>query len=81
MGSFLGPTVANALLCHFKKKWLSEYPVEFLPNVYKRSVDDILVTFNSCTQLLKFVDYMYRQHPSIIFNKTKKNNNFSFLDI
>ena len=38
MGSPLGPTLANAFLCHFKKKWLSECPVEFLPSVHKRYV-------------------------------------------
>ena len=27
MGSPLGPTLANAFLCHFEKKWLSESPV------------------------------------------------------
>ena len=47
VGSPLGPTLANGFLHHLKKKWLSECPVEFLPNVYKRYVDDIFVTFNS----------------------------------
>ena len=50
-----------------KKKWLSECPAEFLPNVYKRYVDGIFVTFNSYPQLLKFVDYMNHQHPNIKF--------------
>ena len=58
MGSPLGPALANGFLCHFEKKWLSEWRVEFLPNVSKRYVDDISVTFNSYSQLLKFVDYM-----------------------
>ena len=40
MGSSLGPTLANAFLCHFEKKWLSEC---------KRYVDDIFVTFNLCS--------------------------------
>ena len=30
MGSPMGPTLANAFLCHFEKKWFSECPVEFL---------------------------------------------------
>ena len=64
MGSPLGLTLANAFLCHFEKKWLSECPVEFLPNVHKRYADDSFVTFNSYTLLLKFVDYMNQQHPS-----------------
>ena len=65
VGFPLGPTLANAFLCYFKKKWLSECPVEFLPSVYKRNVDDIFVTFNAYSQLLKFVDYMNHQHPNI----------------
>ena len=82
MGSPLGPTLANAFLCHFGKKWLSECSAEFLPSVYKRSVDDIFVTFNSYSQLLKFVDYMNHQHPNIKFVfEVEKNNNFSFLDV
>ena len=40
MGSPLGPKLVNAFLCHFEKKWLSECPVEFLPSVYKRYVDN-----------------------------------------
>ena len=67
MGSPLGPTLANAFLCHFEKKWLSECPVEFLQSVYKRYDDGISVTFNSYSQLLKFVDYMNHQHPNIKF--------------
>ena len=82
MRSLLGPTLANAFLNHFEKKWLSEYPVEFLPNVYKRYVDDIFVTFNSYLQLLKIVDYMNHQHPNIKFTfVVEKNNNFSFLEV
>ena len=36
----------------------SEFPVEFLPNVYKGCADDIFMIFDSYSQLLKFVDYM-----------------------
>ena len=82
MGSPLGLTLANAFLCHFEKKWLSECPAEFLPSVYKRYVDEIFVTFNSYSQLLKFVDYMNHQHPNINFVfEVEKNNNFSLVDV
>ena len=80
MGSPLGPALANAFLCHFEKKWLSECPVEFLPSVYKRYVDGIFVTFNSYSRLLKFVDYM-NQPTSNSLLKLKKSNNVSFLDV
>ena len=82
MGFLLGPTPTNGFLCHFKKKSLSKCSVEFLPNVYKRYVDEIFVTFDSYIQLLKFVDSMNHQHPNIKFIfENEKNNNFSLLDI
>ena len=82
IASILGPTLANAFLCHFEKNWLSECPAEFLPGVYKRYVNGIFVSFNSYSQLLKFVDYMNHQHPNIKFAfEVEKNNNFSFLDV
>ena len=82
MGSPLGPTFANAFLCHFEKRWLSECPADLLLSIYKRYVDDIFVTFNSYAQLIKFVDYMNHQHPNIKFTfEVEKNNNFSFLDV
>ena len=81
MGSPLGPTLANAFLYHFGKKWLSECPAGFLPSVYKRYVDGIFVAFNSYSQLLKLVDYMNHQHPNIKFAfEVGKNKNFSFSD-
>ena len=36
MDSPLGPTLANAFLCHFEKIWLNECPSQFKPVVYKR---------------------------------------------
>ena len=47
IGSLLGSTLANAFLCHIEKKWLSECPVDVLPSVYKRYVDEVFATFNS----------------------------------
>ena len=39
------------------------------------------VTFNSCTQLLKFIDCMNHQHPNTKFTfEVEQNNSFSFLD-
>ena len=45
MGYPLGPTLANALLCHYEKKWLDSCPVEFRPKLYKRYDDDIFLMF------------------------------------
>ena len=41
----LGPTLANALLCHYEKKWLDSCPVEFRSKLYKRYGDDIFLMF------------------------------------
>ena len=67
----LCPRLANVYLRHFGKKRLSECPVKFLPNVYKSYVNDndIFVTFDSYTQLLRFIYYMKHQHPNTILNK------------
>ena len=64
--STLRATLVNAFLCHFGKKWLSECPLEFFPNHYKRYTIDISVAFDPYTQLLKFVDYMNNQHSKIL---------------
>ena len=36
MGVPLGPTLANAFLCHHEKKWLNDYPNNFKPVFDKR---------------------------------------------
>ena len=40
MGSPLGPTLANAFLCFYEKKWVDNCSAEFKPLLYKRYVDD-----------------------------------------
>ena len=82
MGSPLGPTLANAFLCHYEKQWLSSCPENFRPKVYRRYVDDIFVTFDSIDQLKMFVDYMNSRHSSMKFTfEIEKQDTFSFLDI
>ena len=82
MGSPLGPTLANAFLCHYEKEWLDNCPSHFKPIVYRRYVDDIFVLFSSKEHLKPFVNYMNEQHRCIKFtSETDQNNSFSFLDI
>ena len=82
MGSPLGPTLANAFLCHSEKQWLSDCPQDFCPNIYRRYIDDIFVTFNSHEQLKRFVEYMNTKHPHIKFTfEHEHSNSFSFLDV
>ena len=57
-------------------------PQDFCPNIYRRCVDDIFVTFNSHEQLKKFVEYMNTKHLSIKFTfEHEHNNTFLFLDV
>ena len=82
MGSPLGPTLANAFICHYEKIWLNECPSQFKPVVYKRYVDDIFVLFKSKEHLKLFVNYMNSKHRNIKFTfETEDSNNFSFLDV
>ena len=82
MGSPLGPTLANAFLCHYEKTWLNECPSQFKPVVYRRYVDDVFVLFKSKEHLKHFVNYMNSKHKSIKFTfETEDSNNFSFLDV
>ena len=41
----LGPTLANAFLCHYEKNWLNECPSQLKPVVYRHYDDIIFVLF------------------------------------
>ena len=74
-----GPILANAFLCHFEKKWLSECQPDILPKIFKRYVDDVFVMFLCQSH---FVNYMNTKHPNIKFtSKFEENDSFSFLDV
>ena len=82
MGSPLGPTLANALLCHYEKLWLNKCPSQFKPVVYRRYVDNISVMFRSKEHLKLFVSYMNSKHNNTKFTfETEDSNNFSFSDV
>ena len=75
MGSPLGPSLANAFLCHHETKWLNDCPKKFKPVFYKRYVDDIFVLFKRPEHVKPFVDYMNSKHENINFLlKLKKMN-------
>ena len=75
MGSPLGPSLANAFLCHHETKWLNDCPEKFKPVFYKRYVDDIFVLFKRPEHVKPFVDYMNSKHKNINFSfETKKMN-------
>ena len=82
MGSPLGPTLANAILCCHEKIWLNECPDEFKPAYYRRSVDNILVLFRPPDHLEKFKKYVNSKQRNIRFTCEKEqNNSMSFSDV
>ena len=46
MGSPLGPSLANAFMCHYETTWLNECPASIKPGVYRRYIDDIFCLVN-----------------------------------
>ena len=74
MGSPLGPTLANAFLCH-------SCPIHVKPMICKRYIDDIFVLFSFKEHLQLFADYMNKQHKCLKFTSEAENDNsLSFLD-
>lgn len=67
MGDSLKQTFANVFLFHFEKKMAFRMSFTILLDIYKRYVDDILVTSDLPTQLLKLVDFFNDQHANIKF--------------
>ena len=82
MGSPLGPSLANAFLCHHEKKWLNECLKKFKPVFYKRYVHDIFVLFKRPEHVKPFVDYMNSKHKNINFSfEMEKDGQMPFLDV
>ena len=82
MGSPLGPTLANAFLCFYERKWLEKCPLEFKPVFYRRYVDDIFVLFKSPDHIENFRNYFNSCHPNMSFSFEKeKNGKMPFLDV
>ena len=82
MGSPLGPSLANAFLCHYEKLWLDSCPLKLKPVVYRRYVDDIFVLFKSKDYLGLFATYMDTRLTNLKFTfDFEQKNSFSFLDV
>ena len=82
MGSPLGPTLANAFMCHMERKWLAVCPAEFKPEFYRRYVDDTFLVFNSPDHVPLFLEFLNSRHENIQFTCDIENNNLlPFLDL
>ncbi|XP_069970997.1 uncharacterized protein [Penaeus vannamei] len=81
MGSPLGPSYANAFLCHHEQDWLEQCPLEFKPLHYRRYIDDTFLLFKHPSHVNLFLDYLNSKHPSIKFTcEIQKDNQLPFLD-
>ena len=82
MGSCLGPSLANAFLCHHEQIWLSECPTSFKPVYYKRYVDDTFLLFKDINHISEFLEYLNSKHPNIKFTcEVENNDTLPFLDV
>lgn len=82
MGSPLGPSLANAFLCHHEEIWLKDCPSEFKPKAYFRYVDDTFLLFDNAEQAPKFLNYLNTKHPNIKFTSDgEKKHSLPFLDV
>ena len=71
-GSPMGPTLAKAFLCHYKKEWLDNCLNHFKPMIYKRYIDNIFILFPSKVHLQRFVDFMSVQHKCLKLHLKQK---------
>ena len=81
MGSPLGPSFANAFLCHHEQVWLNNCPPEFKPVLYRRYMDDTFVIFRHPSHITLFLDYLNSRHPNIKFtHEVEVDHRLPFLD-
>ena len=82
MGSPLGPTLANAFMCHLEKAFLKSFPEDQLPLIYKRYVDDVFLVFRSEEHVEPFLKFMNSLHKNIEFTcEREENNKLSFIGV
>ena len=81
MRSLLAPVLANLLMGHYEKEWLSNYD-GVSPSYYTRYVDDIFSVFNSRDEAKRFFSYLNSRYPNVKFTMEIEVNNVSpFLDV
>ena len=81
IGSPLGSTSANVLMCHFEKICLENYPFQFKAVAYRRYVDDMILLFRSGEHVKTFQKYLNKQHNILFTSTIEETGSLSFLDI
>ena len=74
MGSPLGLTLANDIMCPFENIWLENCPAYFKPIVYRRFVDYIFLLFRTKDHVEKFKNYLNKQHKNKKFMSEIEEN-------
>ena len=70
MGSPLGPTLANAFLCHYEKEWLDNCPIHFKPVIYNNSFSFLDIKITLITNNLK---HLFTENQlSVVYLRTMK---------
>ena len=67
MGPPLGPSMPNICMCSLEQKYLTGFPSECKPVVYRRYVDDTFCLFKHRDHIDKFLEYINNFHSNIKF--------------
>ena len=79
MGSPLGPLMANVFMCHLEEKLTRD---GFMPQLYKRYVDDTLARMPSADIPTEFPSILNGLHPSLTFTmELPVDNKIPFIGI
>ena len=82
MGSPLGPSIANMLICDLESKFLDDCPSQFKPIIYRCYVDNTFCLFKNKEHASLFLNHINKYHSNIQFTvEEESNNSLPFLDI
>ena len=80
IGSLLGRTLVNSLLCYLEKRWLDKCPPKLKPVFYRQNVNDTFVLFKKEELKLFQITLNCATKISNLLKK-KGNKKLYFLDI
>ena len=67
MGNPLAPALANVFLCHIEDPISSTCPDSYIPEFYRRYLDDTFALFDSETQATNFFQFINTVHKNLSF--------------
>ena len=81
MGGPLGPSLANFFLAHLEKTKISKCPVEIIPKLYLRYIDDIFALLRADQSHEDFFHFINALHPNLEFTVEIATSSLPFLDV